>query len=175
MQARGQGRRFFYSLGPGPRAGSLGSSGTGKSAVHPPAVRPASLAAARVLRAAPLAPRRQEASTARPQMSLPLRLPYCCPARRWRGALWLAYFSAPVTPPLPSPASRASTRSSKAALRRAARRRQPGSQAKATEGAPPRGCTGTAHSRGVLGLAARPPRHPGRAACPLAPPLPLSE
>ncbi|XDA81510.1 hypothetical protein R6Z07F_011439 [Ovis aries] len=102
-------------------------------------------------------------------MSLPLRLPYCCPARLWRGALWLAYFSAPVTPPLPSPASRGSTRSSKAVMRRAARRRQSGSQSEATEGAPPRGCTG------VTPEPARPPRPPGKASCPLAPPLPPSE
>lgn len=31
-------------------------------------------------------------------MSLPLRLPYSYPERRWRGALWLADFCAPVTP-----------------------------------------------------------------------------
>lgn len=31
-------------------------------------------------------------------MSLPLRLPYSYPERRWRGALWLADFYAPVTP-----------------------------------------------------------------------------
>lgn len=31
-------------------------------------------------------------------MSLPLRLPYSYPERRWRGALWLAYFCVPVTP-----------------------------------------------------------------------------
>lgn len=46
-------------------------------------------------------PRRREASAARPQMSLPLRLPYCYPERRWRGALWLAYICARVTTPRP--------------------------------------------------------------------------
>lgn len=46
-------------------------------------------------------PRRREASAARPQMSLPLRLPYCYPERRWRGALWLACICAQVTTPRP--------------------------------------------------------------------------
>lgn len=46
-------------------------------------------------------PRRREASAARPQMSLPLRLPYCYPERRWRGALWLACICARVTTPRP--------------------------------------------------------------------------
>ncbi|XP_052056460.1 translation initiation factor IF-2-like [Apodemus sylvaticus] len=36
-------------------------------------------------------------------MSLPLRLPYCSPARRLRAVLLFPYFRAPVTPP-PSPA-----------------------------------------------------------------------
>ncbi|XP_055465223.1 actin nucleation-promoting factor WASL-like [Psammomys obesus] len=36
-------------------------------------------------------------------MSLPLRLPYCSPARRLRAALLYPYFRAPATPP-PSPA-----------------------------------------------------------------------
>lgn len=31
-------------------------------------------------------------------MSLPLRLPYSYPERRWRGALWLSDFCAPITP-----------------------------------------------------------------------------
>ncbi|EDL94895.1 rCG20318 [Rattus norvegicus] len=35
-------------------------------------------------------------------MSLPLRLPYCSPARRLRAVLLFPYFCAPVTPP-PSP------------------------------------------------------------------------
>ena len=48
----------------------------------------------------------------------------------------------PSHAPASLPASRSSIRSSKAAMRRAARRRQPGSQPEATEGAPPRGCTG---------------------------------
>lgn len=36
-------------------------------------------------------------------MSLPLRLPYCSPARRLRAVLLFPYFRAPITPP-PSPA-----------------------------------------------------------------------
>lgn len=76
------------------------------------------------------APRRREASAARPQMSLPLRLPYCYPTRPWRGALRLAYICTPVMPPLspavprcPPPASLGSAVSTEAALWRAAQRR----------------------------------------------------
>lgn len=64
---------------------------------------PPSQAAPRVFGPPRSAPRRREASAARPQMSLPLRLPYCYPARQRRGALWLACICAAVTPP-PSPA-----------------------------------------------------------------------
>ncbi|XP_032465704.1 translation initiation factor IF-2-like [Phocoena sinus] len=158
--------------GLGPRAGDLGSGASGEPAVCPWAVRPSSLAAARVLRATPSAPRRQEASAARPQMSLPLRLPYCYPARRWRGALWLSCICAPVTPPLSPPAYRGSTRSTKAALRRAAWRRRPGPGPEATGGAPRGAAQAPPPRPGVPGPGVRLPRHPGLALCPPAPPLP---
>lgn len=82
------------ALGAPRRGRSWRAGGAGRGERRPP-----SQAAPRGSAPADSAPRRREASAARPQMSLPLRLPCCYPARRRRGAPWLARICAPVTPP----------------------------------------------------------------------------